>query len=534
MKSGAKNAKAKAKKGLAKLPAAVEPGRLLQFGGVVAAVVFAIVINVLSARHFRRWDVTSGKLYTLTPATLDTLHALEEPVEIWVLLGGGDPLEQSIKQLLLSYRAETDRLDIRYVDPDRDFVALQDVHKRFNVGTDRTEQGRVVTDAILVVAHGDRHWFLLPSDMFEVAGTDTRATPREEQAITGAIRSVLGGEKPRVCFTSGHGELSLHEVGEDGLATFRDVLEKNNYEPVSIDTTEPNAHEPFKGCAMAVIASPRGPFAPEEEARLKTYLLSGGNLLLAVGPVNGTSDSGFAPPGLGEALAPFGIALDEDLVFEMDPRLALPGTKNARFIVAPQEHPVTAGLVPGEEATRVPARVVVHLARSLHRTSPDGAAVPADLLVTSDTAFGVRSIAGAADWEDVPEKKRDDFAGPLVVGMASERPKIGPNAPHGPRVVVIGAGGVMLEQNWRQAGAMRGAAVLVENAIAWLAEKPRILDVPPKADVAAGIRLTEDQRAEVRNYVLVVLPLAALLLGGAVAFSRRATERRPRKREAKP
>ena len=28
--------------------------------------------------------------------TLETLHALDEQVEIWVLLGGGDPMEQNI------------------------------------------------------------------------------------------------------------------------------------------------------------------------------------------------------------------------------------------------------------------------------------------------------------------------------------------------------------------------------------------------------------------------------------------------------
>ncbi|MEO6419706.1 MAG: hypothetical protein ABIP39_09885, partial [Polyangiaceae bacterium] len=92
-----------AKKGIFGLDAA----RSLSLGGVVAAMVVAVVMNVLAARHYRRWDWTSGKLYTLTPATLTTLHDLSEPVELWVMLGGGDPLEQSIKQLLVSYQGET-------------------------------------------------------------------------------------------------------------------------------------------------------------------------------------------------------------------------------------------------------------------------------------------------------------------------------------------------------------------------------------------------------------------------------------------
>ncbi|WP_394836907.1 GldG family protein [Pendulispora rubella] len=506
---------------------ALDAGKSLQLAGIVAAAVLAVVLNVLAARHFRRWDWTAGKLYTLSPATLSTLHNLQEPVQIWVLLGGGDPLEQSVKQLLLSYTSETDKLDIHYIDPDRDFVALQDIRKRFNIDVDRTDQGRIVTDAIMVVARGDRHWFLLPGDMFEAAGEDTQAKPREEQAITGAIRSVLGGEKVKICFTAGHGELSLQQMGPDGLRVFRDILEKNNYEPVTIDTTEPNAYEPFKGCAVAVIARPQGPFAKDEEARLRTYLLEGGSLLATLGPINGTGENGMSPPGLADALAPFGVALDEDFVFEMAPRLAIPRTKNAQFVVLPKDHPVTAGLVP-VDASHQPPRVVVAIARSLHRVQAD--ATMSDLLVTSDESFGRRSIAGAADWTDAPDKRPQDPGGPLVVAMASERAKVGPSAPHGPRVVVIGARSVMQEQDWTEPRATRGAAILVENAIAWLAAKPQILDVPAKAEVAAGIKISDAERSDVRNYVLLLLPAAVAFLGVAVAVARRASERRPREK----
>jgi hypothetical protein len=77
---------------------------------------------------------------------------------------------------------------------------------------------------------------------------------------------------------------------------------------------------------------------------------------------------------------------------------------------------------------------------------------------------------------------------------------------------------------------LRGAAFLVENAISWLASKPEILDVPEKPTVAAGIRINEDSRSEVKRYVLLFMPLAAALLGAAVALRRRSTEGAPRKK----
>ena len=50
---------------------------------------------------------------------------------------------------------------------------------------------------------------------------------------------------------------------------------------------------------------------------------------------------------------------------------------------------------------------------------------------------------------------------------------------------------------------LRGSALLVENAISWLASKPQVLDVPDRTAVPAGIRITDDDRAAVRRDELV-------------------------------
>jgi len=499
-------------------------GQALQLGGLAAAIALALLVNVLASRHFKRWDWTTGHRYTLTPATLQTLHELEDKVEIWVLLGGADPLEQSVKQLLVSYAAETSKLDVHYIDPDRDAVALVDVQQRFKIEAGRSADGRVVTDAVMVVARGDKHWFLTASDMFEVgAGDDVKAKPREEQAITGAIRSVLGGEKVRLCFTVGHGELSVEPAREGWIGELKGILEKDNYEVASVDTTAPNAHEPFKGCGVVVIARPGAAFSAEEQTRLKAWLLQGGALLAAIGPIGAPTPTGMAPVGLDDALAPFGIALDEALVLDPDPEMAIPGLGSEGFIVTPKAHAITDALVADTPAQHLP-RIAMFQVRPLSRVTKDGAAVPFDLLVTSTSSYAIASIKGASQWKEAPPKKSGDREGPLVVAAASERPKIGPSAPRGPRVVVVGSGYALVDDNWKQPRPMRGDAFFVESAIAWLAQRQAVLDVPERPAVAAGIRISEGSRSEVRNYVLVYMPLAAALLGIAVALRRRSTE----------
>ncbi len=501
----------------------------LQMAGLLAAIVLAAVVNVLGARHFTRWDLTRDKRWSLSEATVATLRSLEQPVDVWAVTGPGDPLEQSLRQLLQSYRAQSTRLDVHYVDPDRDAVTLMDLERRFGLQAGRAEDGRVAADAIVVVASGDKHWFLTPSDMFEPSDDDVHVKPREERALTQAIRNVLAGSKSKLCFTVGHGELSLapeHDEEREGLGGVRYLLQKDNYELATVDTTSPGAHEPFEGCTVVVIAGAHAPFAPEEANRLRTWLLEGGSLFAALGPVDAATPTGMAPAGLDDVLAPFGIALDDDLVHDLDPSVSIPDTHGEGFFVTPRPHPVTAALVPSRSDSH-PPRVAVFFTRSLRRAASPGASSAADLLVTSDGAFAKTSIVGASGWADAPPRDPADPKGPFAIAMASERRKLGPSAPHGPRVVVVGSRFILADDNWRQPRPLHGAAFFVASALSWLAARPEVVDVPAKAEVAAGVRISEDGRAAVERYVLVLMPLAALLLGAAVWAWRRSSENHP-------
>lgn len=493
----------------------------LELAGLASAVVLAVVVNVLAARHFRRWDWTTDHRWSVSAATTQTLAALTAPVDIWAIAGPADPEEASLRPLLTAYRAESPQIVVHWVDPDRDAAVLMDLQRRFDLGAGRTEDGRVATDAIVIVASGDRHWFLTASDMFE-ASDDKRAKPREERALTQAIRSVLGGEPPKLCFTIGHGELTL-DPGKDPrewLGALRDLLQKSNYAIATIDTRDEQAREPFASCQVVVLAGPRSVMMPDEANRLRTWLLEGGSLLAAVGPIE-DSKAGFASGGLDAVFEPFGIALDDDLVADSSPATAIAGTQGEGFFVTALPHPVTEGLVATD---KTPPRVALFFARSMHAT---GDAHPAALLTTGASAYAKTDLRGAETWGDAPPHDAADRAGPFVVAMAAERPRASPHAEHGPRVVVLGTRFALAEDNWQQPRAMHGAAFFVDNALAWLAARPAVIDVPDRAEVPAGIRVAEQGRIEVRNYVLVLMPLAAALLGLAVWAYRRSNEGKP-------
>jgi hypothetical protein len=306
----------------------------------------------------------------------------------------------------------------------------------------------------------------------------------------------------------------------------RDLLQKGNYELASIDTAAPNAHEPFTGCSVVVVAGPEAAFAPEESNRLRTWLLQGGSLLAAVGPIEAEAPDGIASAGLEDVLAPFGIALDNDVVQDLDPAVSIPDTHGEGFFASPRPHPVTAGLVAGG-AQALPPRAAVFFARSLRHDFTPGGASAADLLATSGSAYAKTSVHGAASWTQAPPRDPGDPSGPFVLAMAAERPRVAHGSPHGPRVVVVGSRFALADDNWRQPRPLHGTAFLIDSAISWLAARPAVVDVPDRAEVAAGIRVSEQGREEVRRYVLLLMPAGAVLLGIAVWAWRRSSEGRP-------
>lgn len=512
--------------------------RWVPFAGIAGMAVLALVLNLLAGRHYARWDLTREKRFALSPATVETLHALPGRLELWVLLPSGDPLRMGIRQLLVSYASETNKLDVHYVDPDRDPSGYADVAHRFGISRGRSEDGKHTDEAVIVVATppgpSERRWLITPDDLVQVVSEeDARIKPRSERALTGAIRNVLAGEKSTLCFTAGQGELSIDEAGGDGVMFLRDILVKDNFDVRSVDLSAPGETTSLQGCDVAIVAGPRAAFTPAAAERLRSYLLAGGNALLGVSPLNADTDTGMANMGLDRVLAPFGVALEDALVLETDSDRVFPDSRGIRFLAEAKPHPLTTALVVGGRVRR-PPQIIVHFARALRATSEDGAPAATPLLTTSAGAYGVTNVKGAANWTDVPAKRSSDLSGPMVLGYASERPKPSTDAAHGPRLVVLGTGSAFIETNWQLPGEARGMVLLVESAIAWLSAKPQVLDVPERAESTAGLRITEESRREVFFYVLLYMPLAAAALGIAVYFRRRSSEGAPLAKTSEP
>lgn len=489
--------------------------------GVVAAMVLALLVNVFASRHYWRWDWTRGGLYTLSDATTQTLRGLEEPIHIYVLLSEGDPLTLAVRHLLEAYRGETTRLVVELVDPERrpaDFIAVQ---QRFEILVGKSEDGTIIADAAIVVARGDVTHFITTRDLVQSEEDDAlRRRPRIEQALTGAIRAVLSSERPRACFAIGHGEGSIAPgagPSAGGLGHFRESLIKNKFEVIDV-----SADDALAPCRVLVIAGPTEKTSAEEAKRYLAYVDQGGSVLLAIGPELDAERERAKNRGLGELLGRFGVASNDDYVFELDPRLRMAQGYGESFITQARIHPVTEGLL--KVADRGVA-VVLTLSSSLTATGA-GAAAPVPLLVTSDQAFGMVDFSAWSKNRTPPVPGAADRTGPLTVAFASELPKPpGSSLTHGGRLVVIGSASALWSANW-QKEELRGGSLFVGSAIAWLTARPQLLDIPEKPTFTAGLHVSDAWLASTFRYVVIYIPLASVLLGMAVYLRRRGTERR--------
>jgi len=492
-------------------------GRALPWLGVVAAALLLVNVNVLGARWYRRWDFTTDKLYTLSQPTKELLAGLQEPVDISVLLSKSDPLSVSVRHMLEAYGAQTQKLRVRYVDPDRspaEFVAVQ---QKYQILAGKTEDGRIVTDAVIVLAQGGRHWFITSTELVQLDEDSGRARPSLEQALSTALDNLRKAEKARLCFTTGHREPTLEDVGPQGLSELRKRLEKANYLLLSVDATHPQAS--YQDCVAVLVPTPELPFSADDAGRLAAYVRGGGNALLLLSPNVGEGGR-IQGTGLEPVLEQAGVTLGRDVLLEQEAAQRLPRGSGELFWAKLRPHPLTRGVL--HEDDKLSSRVLVAQARSVDASG--GATL---VMETSSSAVSIKDLSPLGD-----ERTANVAAGAeqktFGVAAARELPKAaGSKAPHGSRLFVSGASNLAWNNNYQDAS-LYGNQRLIENAISWAAARPTMISVPQKPEREVGLSLSLESLREVQRYVLLYMPISAGVLGAFVLLRRRSDEKRAR------
>ncbi|HYG65175.1 MAG TPA: GldG family protein [Thermoanaerobaculia bacterium] len=474
--------------------------RLIHRGTLSAAALLAaallFLVNYLGWKYHERFDWTESSLYSLSEKSTNVLRDLDRDVRFVVFIPPNQQQElyDPVRELLARYEAASPRIKVEFVDPEKNPVKAQQLAQQYGV-----------TSPGVAVSSGDDRRFIDSADLVEVdfAAMQSGQQPgvsgfKGEQLFTSTLVQLREGRKPRILFTTGHGERSLDDRGPQGFAGAQEILGRDNFEIEEwASLGKPAVPE---GTDLVVIAGPTGTFVQPELAALSAYLDRGGRVLVLLDPTLGqAAGSGLLQTGLEAWLAGRGVQVGQNIV--VDPSNPLPffGPETI-FARNYGSHPITEALAEGD------LPVLVSLVRSVG--AAEGAPGATVLVSTSDEGWGENNLA---QLEDV---RRDgtDAAGPVPLGVA-----VG-GGEGASRLVVFGdsdfANNQLLEANL-------GNSVLLSNTLNWMVERQSLLGIPPKKTEQVRLSLEQGQLWRLYALALLALPGLGVVLGSFIYFRRR-------------
>jgi hypothetical protein len=485
--------------------------------GTLFVLLIFFQLNYLAFRHFDRWDWTSDARFTLSERTLTELRGLERDVDLWLLLSEGEPAFADVRELLERYRAESPRVRVHHVDPDAQPGEARRVAERFDIALS-TGEGESFADVALVVSSGDRRWKITRDDLVSLdlgsfegdSGEGPKVDVKAERAISGALAQVLRGRATKICLATGHGEAAM--AGDRPLFFLREELERENTVLEDFDAVGLRAVP--EGCDAVFVIGPQRAWEERDARRLVEWARAGGNLLLALDPV--FARDAIQPSGFEGPLQDLGVAVDRDVVLEMDPRLLLRRDPSDLFrVIAFGDHPTTASMIARGGG------LAVNLVRSV-RVEEGADAV--SLFESSESAFGETDLGGLVADSDLlagPE----DLAGPLSLAAAFEAPPLpsmnadGDDDARRGRVVVVGDSDWLAPELLQEPSFANVDFFL--SVTGWLTQRAELLEIAPRRSNLQAVVMSEADVSGVAWRIFAFLPGALFLLGFAVWWSRR-------------
>ena len=449
---------------------------------VFLVLALAVIITLLSNRHYLRWDMTLTGENSLSEKTLQVLKTIDEPVTIKAFvqeeLQGADRL----KRLLGAYAYAAPKIAYELIDPERN----PGMAVRYNVKSLNT-----------LILEGYKR-----SQTVKLA---------DEENITNGLIRLSKSQPEKVYWITGHGERAFKGGEPESLSSLQESFAAQNFEFHDLSLMQ---KEIPADASLVVVAAPEKRFFPEEVQALQKYLEKGGSLLIFLEP--------FVDGGLKEFLKSYGIETSGDIVVDkmsrvmggdyLIPMVANYGaheiTKNFRLTsFFPLARSVEAGAEKREGVT----------VTSLALTSPESWAETDRIALDQGRVaydgrdrLGPLSLAVAAELEPPAEKagnekesQKEDLSSHKITGKG--------------KMVVFGD--VHFATN--QYITVSGNNDFIVNTVNYLAGREDLITIKKKPKSMDTLMLSRNQGLLLFMVPVVFVPLFILLLGIAVWYRRR-------------
>ena len=485
---------------------------------ILLATGIVILLNILSSRYFMRADFTADKRYTLSKATKDILHDLEDPVTVTAYFTKDLPAaivqtRSEFKELLIEYsNLSKGNLVYEFVSPNEDEklereLAQKGIAPRMLNVREKDQSVQKTVYLAAVVQYGDKEEIIpiiLPGSSMEYD-------------LSTAIKKVVVDDKPVIGFIQGHGEPEVNQYMQavQSLNVLYDV------EPVTLSDTV----ELSKYITLAWNA-PKDSIPQNNFDIIDRYLDNGGNLYVAINRVDGdlsTSMGSEVTTGLETWLAKKGINVENKFVIDNTCNNVTVVQQQGFFKFQTQvkfpyipiitnfaDHPVSKGL-----------EAVFLKFGSPVRFNGDTSVVASPLAFSSDLAGTV----AAPLYFDIQKKwdKPDFNQAKIPVAYAFEG-ALSKNKDT--KMIVIGDGDFAVNGSGQQAQQLNDDNInLMVNSIDWLSDDTGLIELRTKGVTARPLDQLEDGRKTFLKYLNFLLPILLIILYGLFRGQRNRTLR---------
>jgi len=236
-----------------------------------------VFIVLIAEKHPWRMDLTESGSFTLSEQTRNVLKTLDQPIQVKGFFATAAQDETKARDLLETYRFQTDNIRYEFIDPDRN----PELARRYEIRTYGT---------LVLEGYGRRQ----------------TVQAADEENLTNAILKLVREQEKKIYFLKGHGERSFESADKDGYSNLRSSLARDNYAVEELNLLQ-QAEVP-DDAAVLVIAGPKKPLFPQELDSIRRYLDRGGRVTALLDP--------YHDGGMREFLAGYGIELIDDIVID--------------------------------------------------------------------------------------------------------------------------------------------------------------------------------------------------------------------------
>ncbi len=445
-------------------------------------VLFLTVIGLLawiSHQYDREWDWTANGRNTLSPASVELLKRIPEPVTIVAVARNTDlaPTRRRIEELVARYRAVKPDIKLEFIDPDTE--------------PDKVRQLQVSVDGELIISYGNR---------------SEHVTRPSEETITNTLQRLLRSGERKLVFLQGHGERKPDGRANHDYGSFLRHLESKGIKATALNLNE--TPEIPDDTAVLVIAGPQTDYLPGEVKKITEYVEKGGNLLWLhdPGPLHGLD-------ALAKALR---IEFVKGLI--VDPTTQMLGIPDPSFVVVTRygDHPITRDF---RYMTIYPKATGIRFLSEANKDADRPWQYSQFLLTVERSWAETGPLQGAIRFDG-----GDETPGPLTVGIALNRTLADENdtdakktvTPDDPvtdeprpeqRVVVIGDGDFLSNAFLGN----QGNQDMGFNIVNWLSHDDTFIAIPSRSAPDTRLTLSETTWSILGLFFLFGLP--GLLLG---------------------